>query len=453
LPTNSATIDDTTHDPTHDPTRDIIDDTASAMKRFSKSFTQQEPIPEAAIARAVAVLQSGRLHRYNVAPGEESEAAALEREYAQWQGAKYCVACSSGGYALHVALRAAGLRPGDPVLANAWTLAPVPGAIHNAGGVPVLVEIDDAWHIDVADLRAKAERSGAKFLMLSHMRGHIADMEAVGSVCEALGIVMIEDCAHTMGARWKGVRSGNFGRVACFSAQTYKHLNSGEGGLLTTDDPQLAAKAVVHSGSYMLYHLHGAIPDLEVFDRIRLETPNYSGRMDNLRAAILRVQLAGLEDNIRRWNLRYRILEDGLRAAPGLRVVERPQHEAFVGSSIQFHAEEIGPERIPDFVAGCAARGVEIKWFGAAEPVGFTSRYDSWRYLGETQPLPKTLRVLATTCDMRVPLTFSEEDCRLIAEIVGEEARACLAASGTGQGPSGKRSLSPAQARSATQDG
>ena len=413
------------------------------MKSFSKSFTQQEPIPEAAIERAVEILRSGRLHRYNVAPGEESEAAALEREFADWQGANYCLACASGGYALHVALRAAGVKPGDPILANAWTLAPVPGAIHNAGGVPVLVEIGEDWRIDIADLRSKAERSSAKFLMLSHMRGHIPDMEAVLAVCDELGIVVIEDCAHTMGAKWKGTRSGNFGRIACFSAQTYKHLNSGEGGLLTTDDAEIAAKAVVHSGSYMLYHLHGAIPDLDVFDGVRLETPNYSGRMDNLRAAILRGQLSCLDDNIRRWNVRYRILEDGLREIPGLRVVERLQHEEFVGSSIQFHANGIGPDRIPHFVAECAARGVEIKWFGAADPVGFTSRYDSWQYLGPTMPLSETLRVLATTCDMRVPLTFTEEDCRCIVEIIGEVTRACLNETGSGKSPAVERGPVP----------
>jgi dTDP-4-amino-4,6-dideoxygalactose transaminase len=394
------------------------------MKRMSKSFTQQEPVPEAAIARVVEILRSGRLHRYNLAPGEESEAAALEREFAAWQGARYCLACSSGGYALHVALRAAGLAPGDKVLANAWTLAPVPGAIHNAGGVPVLVEIGEDLTVDLGDLRAKARSSGARFLMLSHMRGHIADMDAVAALCEELGILLIEDCAHTMGARWKGRRSGNFGRVACFSAQTYKHVNAGEGGLVTTDDPELAAKAVVLSGSYMLYRLHGAIPDPETFRDIRLDTPNYSGRMDNVRAAILRAQLPLLEDNVRRWNRLYRALESGLRAVPGLGVVARAEHEAFVGSSIQFQARGLGARRIPDLVAACAARGVDIKWFGAAEPAGFTSRYDSWRYLGDLQPLPETLRILATTCDMRVPLTFTEADCRDIVDIIAEEAAA-----------------------------
>jgi dTDP-4-amino-4,6-dideoxygalactose transaminase len=174
----------------------------------------------------------------------------------------------------------------------------------------------------------------------------------------------------------------------------------------------------------MLYALHGAIPEPEVFQGIRLDTPNYSGRMDNLRAAILRAQLPRLEDNVRRWNRLYRTLESGLRAAPGLAVVERPPQEAFVGSSIQFHARGLGAARIPELLDRCAARGVDLKWFGAAEPVAFTSRYDSWRYLGAVQPLPETLRILATTCDMRVPLTFTEEDCRDIAEIIAEEATA-----------------------------
>ncbi len=190
------------------------------VKRFTKSFTQQEAIPDLAIDRVTDILRSGRLHRYNVAPGEVSEAALLEREYAQWQQSAFCLATTSGGQALQIALRAAGVTSGTMVLANAYTLAPVPGAIHAAGGEPVLIEIDKNWHIDIDDLRAKAEATGAQFLMLSHMRGHIGDMDAIVAICNEFDITLIEDCAHTMGARWKGTRSGNFGRVACFSTQT-----------------------------------------------------------------------------------------------------------------------------------------------------------------------------------------------------------------------------------------
>ncbi|MGI9478404.1 MAG: DegT/DnrJ/EryC1/StrS family aminotransferase [Hyphomicrobiaceae bacterium] len=396
------------------------------VKRFTKSFTQQEAIPEAAIERVGEILRTGRLHRYNVIAGEVSEAALLERAYADWQEAKYCVAMTSGGQALQIAMRAAGVTAGAKVLANAYTLAPVPGAIHAAGGEPVLIEIDENWHIDVADLRAKAEASGAKFLMLSHMRGHIGDMEAIGAVCEAHGICLIEDCAHTMGARWKGVRSGNFGHVACFSTQTYKHINSGEGGLLTTNDAELASRATVMSGSYMLYSGHGAIPDEEVFQQTRLDSPNCSARLDNVRAALVRQQLPLLDENIRRWNARYSVLAQGLSGVAGLHLPDRQQHEEYVGSSIQFQARQLGPGKIPAFVKNCAERGIDIKWFGADVPHAFTSRFDSWRYLKDIPELPRTREVLATTCDMRVPLTFSEQDCADLTEIIAQAHQDCL---------------------------
>ena len=184
------------------------------MKTFEKTFTQQESIPEDAISKAIEVLKSGRLHRYNTNPGEDSEAALLESEYAAYQGSQFCIAVASGGQALQIALRAVGLQPGDKILANAYTLAPVPGAIYAVGGVPVFVEIGDDWLTDIEDLRKKAVSSGAKFMMLSHMRGHISDMEAIGNICNELGIILIEDCAHTMGAKWKGEKSGNFGSPA-----------------------------------------------------------------------------------------------------------------------------------------------------------------------------------------------------------------------------------------------
>ena len=337
------------------------------------------------------------------------------------------LACASGGYAIHIALRSAGLAPGDPVLCNAFTLSPVPGAIFGAGGNPVLVEITGDYTIDVEDLDRKAEASGAKFLLLSHMRGHMADMEAVLAVCVARGLTLIEDCAHTLGAQWKGRHSGTFGTAACFSSQTYKHLNSGEGGFLTTADPELMARAVIHSGSYMLYGRHLAAPDEATFRSVRLDTPNMSGRMDNLRAAILREQLKDLDDNCRRWNQLYGTLEAKLRPVAGLVMPERAQHEHYVGSSLQFSLPDFGEEAIQAFIARCAERGVELKWFGAAEPHGFTSRYDSWRYIEGLAELPATRKILATLCDLRIPLTFDEADCALIGEIIGDcvsEARA-----------------------------
>ncbi|MGC6452842.1 MAG: DegT/DnrJ/EryC1/StrS family aminotransferase [Candidatus Puniceispirillaceae bacterium] len=400
----------------------------AARTKFTKPFTQQEAIPDAAIERAVEIMKTGRLHRYNLVEGDSNEASQLEREYAEWQGVDYCVACTSGGYAIQLALRVCGVRPGDKVLANAYTLAPVPGAIHNVGGVPVLVDIDSDYHIDLQDLEAKATATGARFLLLSHMRGHIADMDRLTEICDRQGICLIEDCAHTMGASWRGRKSGNFGKAAAFSTQTYKHMNSGEGGFLTTNDPVVAARAVVSSGSYMLYGRHGAIPAEDVFRDVRLHAPNYSGRMDHLRAALLRAQLPVLEDSIARWNELYNRLAARFGAMDGVVIPARRQEEFYVGSSIQFRAEGLDRAGIPALMSACAARGVELKWFGDDEPRAFTSRYDSWKYIDDIPHLPGTLSVLEKTLDMRVPLTFDLEDCDLIADIIEEEIGGLTAA-------------------------
>ena len=391
------------------------------VRVFEKPFTQQEAIPEEGIARAIEILKTGRLHRYNLTPDEVGEVALLEQDYAAYQEQDYCVATTSGGAAIQLALRAAGVQHGDLILANAYTLAPVPGAIFNVGGKAVLVEIDNDYHIDIADLAAKAEQSGAKYLLLSHMRGHIADMDAIMAIANSHGITVIEDCAHTMGARWHGKRSGNFGHVAAFSTQTYKHMNSGEGGLLTTNDPLIAAKATIMSGSYMLYERHGASPSAEVFEQIRTKMPNFSCRLDHLRAALIRSQMPHLDENIARWNILYQSLEKGLRAIDGISMPIRPQAEFYVGSSIQFRVEAIEKADIPDFLAACGKRGVDLKWFGADRPTAFTSRYDSWEYLDDIPDLPKTKAALDKTIDMRVPLTFDEADCALITSIIAEE--------------------------------
>jgi len=404
---------------------------------FTGSFTQQEPIPEEGISAALAVLRHGRLHRYNTAPGEVAETALLEEEFAALTGAKYCLAVASGGYAMGCALRALGLQTGEAVLTNAFTLAPVPGAIAAAGGRPIFIEVTEDLVIDFGDLEAKARSTGARFLMLSHMRGHLCDMTALMALCDALGVKVIEDCAHTMGAAWNGVASGRQGVVGCYSMQTYKHINAGEGGFLISDDANLMARAVLLSGSYMLYAKHRAAPPQEAFDAVRMVTPNVSGRMDNLRAAILRPQLKVLGARVARWEALYRNLEAGLADTLGLALVQRPKAETFVGSSFQFRLPDWSPARIALFLQRCVARGVELKWFGAAEPVAFTSRYDHWHY-AEPQTLPQTDRILAGLIDLRLPLTFTPQDCAIIARIIRSEALS------VGQGPEPDGVFAPA---------
>jgi dTDP-4-amino-4,6-dideoxygalactose transaminase len=206
-----------------------------------------------------------------------------------------------------------------------------------------------------------------------------------------------------------GKFTGTFGSVGCFSLQSFKHANAGEGGLLVTDDPDIAAKAILYSGSYMLYAQHKARPDLSYFDKHKGYIPNFSMRMSNLAAAVARPQIGLLAERAEVWNARYRRLADGLSKIPD---------EAYVMSSIQFSVKGLTETEMEQFLADTAKRGVFVKWFGRKQPVGFTSVHEHWEYVHEKQHLPNAERVLSEVCDMRIPLALPLESCDTIVSVI-----------------------------------
>ena len=109
-----------------------------------------------------------------------------------------------------------------------------------------------------------------KAIIPVHLYGNPSNMIEIKKMIGKKRIKIIEDCAHTMGAKWDGKRSGNFGLVSAFSTQTYKHINSGEGGFLVTNDDEVIAKAIMHSGSYMLYEKHASSPNNDIFEKVKL---------------------------------------------------------------------------------------------------------------------------------------------------------------------------------------
>jgi len=384
---------------------------------FGKDLSTSSPIPDAAIERAVALMRTGRLHRYGEQAGGPPEPSLLEQEYAAYVGSKYCVAINSCGAAMFIALKSLGVQPGDKVLSSSFTLAPVPGSIVHAGAQPVLVETRADYTIDLEDLEHKLRTSGAKVLLLSHMRGHITDLEAVSGLCERHGVSLVEDCAHTMGAKWHGRPTGTWGRIGCFSTQTYKHINSGEGGLLVTDDDDIAAQAILMSGCYMMYGQHIVRPPEAVFERWKFLTPNFSMRMSSLAAALLRPQLELLAQRGKDWNRVYAMLEAELKKAPGVSMPERHPKEEFVASSIQFSLA-LPPSGVERFLHECQLRGLYVKWFGGQEPKAFTSNYAHWQYITERPELPQSMAVMNQLLDLRTPMSLTEQDCALIGQIV-----------------------------------
>lgn len=384
---------------------------------FAKDLSSPDPIPQAAIERAVTLMRGGRLHRYGEQGSGHSEASLLEQDFAVYLGTRYCVAVSSCGAAMFIALKTLGVKPGDKVLTSSFTLAPVPGAIAHAGAQPVLVETLPDCTTDMNDLAQKLQTSDAKVFLLSHMRGHIADLSAIRALCDRHGVILVEDCAHTMGAKWKGRHTGTWGNIGCFSTQTYKHINSGEGGLLVTDDDDVAAQAILMSGCYMMFEQHLLRPPMAVFERWKYVTPNFSMRMSNLAATLLRPQIGLLEQRSEKWNRTYTWLEQQLRKAPGVTVPQRSADEAFVASSIQFSLA-LQPAQMQRFLQECELRGLYIKWFGGQEPKAFTSNYSHWHYIEQKPSLPKTMSVMAQLLDLRIPLSLTEQDCELIGRIL-----------------------------------
>jgi dTDP-4-amino-4,6-dideoxygalactose transaminase len=384
---------------------------------FGKDLSTPEPISEEAIDRAVGLMRSGRLHRYGEQGSGYPEPSLLEQDYAAYVGSKYCVAVSSCGAAMFIALKALGVKPGEKVLTSTFTLAPVPGAIAHAGAEAVLVETNADYMTDLKDLEHKAVTSGAKVFLLSHMRGHITDLQAVRRACDKYDIAIIEDCAHTMGAKWDGKHTGTWGKVGCYSAQTYKHINSGEGGLLVTDDDDVAAQAILMSGCYMMYDQHILKPGPDVFERWKYVTPNFSMRMSNLAAALLRPQIGQLADRGRRWNHIYATLERELTKAELVSIPARDAKEEFIASSIQFTLN-LKPLQMEHFLKECSSRGLYIKWFGTPEPVAFTSNYEHWHYLASKPDIPRSKVVLDQLMDLRTPMSLTDEDCILIGKIV-----------------------------------
>jgi len=204
---------------------------------------------------------------------------ALEQDVAAYCGVKHAVGVASGTDALHLALRAAGIGPGDEVITPAFTFIATAEAISYVGAEPVFADIDPrTFNIDVAALPGLlTERT--KAVLPVHLFGQPADMAAIERFCREHELLLIEDCAQAFGAEIGGRKAGSLGLAGCFSFFPSKNLGCyGDGGMVITDDDELANEMRVlrNHGSRERYH-HAVI--------------GYNSRLDDMQAAILRVKL------------------------------------------------------------------------------------------------------------------------------------------------------------------
>lgn len=397
---------------------------------ITRDIKTPDPIPVEGQEAALELMKTGRLYRYNVKSAEESMVSQCEQAIIDYTGHKYCVALNSCGSAIMLMMKCTGLKPGDKVLSNAFTFGAVPSAIEHAGGKAVYVESNDAYVMDVEDLEKKLKANpDAKHVLVSHMRGKLGDMNAITEICEKYGATLLEDCAHSLGVYWEGTHSGHKGRVAAISSQSYKMINSGEGGFLITDDAEVAAMAAVYAGAYEgLAAKHTTVPGPEVFGDMPKEIPNYSVRMSALAAAVIKPQVQTLDERAEKYNERYDTLVSKIKARMGDFIsvspitpgCTRPVHD-----SLQFNlSHDLTDEQVQFFLDQCAEHGLPVELFGHKTNA---RNFINWDFAPADEPLPQTAKMLTRACDVRMPLMWDDEDFDDMASVICESLEAVLA--------------------------
>jgi len=271
----------------------------------SKTVNKVFPWPifdEAEADAVVEVVRSGAWGN----PNCDGMVEQFEGEFAAYCGSKYAISCVNGSVAIRLALIAAGVRPGDEVIIPPYTFIATASVVVEANCVPVFVDIDpNTYNIDPVEVE-KAITSRTKAIIPVHFAGQACNMDALMAIAEKHHLMVIEDACHGHGGEYKGKKLGSIGHAGCFSFQSSKNLNSGEGGIVITDDQQLAEKIAslrnvgrVKGGQWYEHHYLGC---------------NY--RMTQLQVAILSVQLKRLDAQTRLRN------ENGIYLASLLQSIE-----------------------------------------------------------------------------------------------------------------------------------
>ena len=235
------------------------------------------------------VLTSGYLSRYGREddPQFKHKVFTFESEFAQKMGASYCVAVNSGTSALMASLVAIGLKPGDEVLVPGYTFIASMSSVIAVGGHPVLVEVDESLTMDPLDAERKiTERT--RVIMPVQMLGNPCDMERILTLAEKYNLIIIEDCCQALGGSYCGQRLGTFGAFGGFSLNNFKVINSGDGGVLITNNQELYQRAFA-------FHDQGHLPLRKGVEIGRRTLMGVNMRMNELTGAFALGQLRKLD--------------------------------------------------------------------------------------------------------------------------------------------------------------
>ncbi len=296
-----------------------------------------------------ALLRALRSGEWGVG-GQETE--QFEQEFAQAIGSRFALSVTNGTHALVAALRAAGVTYGDEVIVPPYTFVATATAVLLVGALPVFADIDiETGCLDPAAVEA-AITPRTKVIMPVQLAGYPADMDRLGEIAARHGLTLIEDACQAHGAQWRGKAVGSIGAMGCFSFQSSKNINAGEGGAITTDDPQLFERAWSYKNCGRtreggLWYQHDYLGD------------NY--RLSQFQAAVLRAQLTRMEEWAQRRAENGEYLLAGLRAIGGLvpqRADERVTRHGFHFILTRYQPEAFGGMSRDRFIEALRAEGI-----------------------------------------------------------------------------------------------
>ena len=312
---------------------------------------RQEPFPGWAVFdeternALIDVLESGQ---WNV--GEK--VTEFEQKYAAYQTAKYGIACTSGTTALEIAMIAAGIGAGDEVIVSPYTFMASVSSILRVNALPVFCDVElETYNLDPEKIEPLLTDK-TKALMPVHFSGLICDMDRINAIADQHGLKVIEDAAHCWGSFWKGKGAGALGDAGGFSFQMSKNITAGEGGIVLTDDQELAARATAFGNC-------GRGFDDPWFGRFLMGT---NLRMTAWQAAVLLVQLGRLQEQVEVRERNGRYLDRQLAGIEGIRQIredDRQTQRSYHLYQYRYVQEEFGGLPREKFFEAAKAEGID----------------------------------------------------------------------------------------------
>ena len=375
-----------------------------------------------------AALRAVRSHlyfRYDHRAQGETECGRFEADLCRYFGSKHALATSSGTTALALAIMAAGIPPGSLIACPGFTFVATPSAIVLAGCKPLLAEVDENLHLDVAELRRRWTPE-VKAILVVHMRGFAADMAALTSFAAEMGVPVFEDAVPALGAELAGRKLGTFGLAGAYSTQSDKSLNCGEGGFLVTNDSALFARAVVLSGAYE-GRVRRHFPDGEPPISADLDLPLFSFRMDEIRAALLSAELVRLPIRLKCFRDNYEYVAAALSDVSQIMIRQPVAPGAYLGEAFIFRVRT-GDAKW--FAHALCREGIDARNLGSDEDTNVRVFWN-WRFLfggldvaAIQALLPSTTQYLRQAVDIPLSSTLSAQDCDHLIQAVRKVAGA-----------------------------